>query len=54
MKRAAALLAAGAGNVGEISFMVGYKDHSYFSRSFHKQYGVTPSEYAASKENKSL
>jgi len=48
LKRAAELLAAKAGNVGEISFVVGFRDHSYFSRRFHKQYGMTPSEYAAS------
>ena len=48
IKRAAALLAARAGNVGEISFMVGFKDHSYFSRTFQKQFGMSPSEYAAS------
>jgi DNA-binding response OmpR family regulator len=48
LKRAAEMLAARAGNVGEISFAVGFRDHSYFSRRFHKQYGMSPSEYATS------
>jgi len=24
---------------------VGFEDHSYFSKSFKKQFGVTPSDY---------
>ncbi|MDF9797076.1 AraC-like DNA-binding protein [Catalinimonas alkaloidigena] len=50
MKRAAELLEKGAGNIGEIAYMVGYQDHAYFTRNFHKYYGVTPSEYIISHE----
>jgi signal transduction histidine kinase/ligand-binding sensor domain-containing protein/DNA-binding response OmpR family regulator len=47
MKRAAELLEKGAGNIGEVAYMVGYQDHAYFTRNFHKYYGMTPSEYIA-------
>jgi AraC-like DNA-binding protein len=48
LKRAAALLLNQADSVSQISLMVGFDDHSYFSKSFKKQYGVPPSEYLAS------
>ncbi|GHN01492.1 hypothetical protein WSM22_29810 [Cytophagales bacterium WSM2-2] len=50
LRKAAALLLNKADNVSQISFTVGFEDHSYFSKSFKKQYGVTPTEYIQSKE----
>jgi AraC-like DNA-binding protein len=32
-------------NVDEIGFAIGFNSHSYFTSSFKKQYGKTPSEY---------
>jgi AraC-like DNA-binding protein len=29
----------------EIAFAVGFKDETYFTRLFKKQYGISPSEY---------
>ncbi|MBK7105120.1 MAG: response regulator [Ignavibacteriae bacterium] len=45
LQRAADLLKQNAGNVAEICYMVGFNDQAYFSRSFKKQFGFSPSEY---------
>lgn len=47
LKRAANLLRHEADTVSQIGFAVGFEDQSYFSKSFKKQFGVTPSEYAS-------
>ncbi|MDF9800824.1 signal transduction histidine kinase/ligand-binding sensor domain-containing protein/DNA-binding response OmpR family regulator [Catalinimonas alkaloidigena] len=47
LKRAAELLAQDSGSIAEVAYAVGFNDPSYFSKSFHKQYGQTPSEYVA-------
>ncbi len=50
LRKAATLLLHKADTVSQISFTVGFEDHSYFSKSFKKQFGVSPSEYLQSKE----
>ncbi len=45
LQRAADLLQQGAGNVAEIAYEVGFTDQANFTRSFKKQFGVTPSKY---------
>lgn len=45
LQRAAALLAANAGNIAEIGYRVGFNDQSHFSRSFKRQFGKAPIEY---------
>ena len=45
MKRAAELLEKGQLNISQISYNVGYKNPKYFSKSFQKKYGETPSQY---------
>jgi len=45
LRRAAHLLKNQTDSIAQISFSVGFEDHSYFSKSFKKQFGVTPSEY---------
>ncbi|WP_298338958.1 two-component regulator propeller domain-containing protein [uncultured Algibacter sp.] len=47
MKRAAQLLEQGKINISQISYKVGYKDPKYFSKSFQKKFGETPSKYAS-------
>ncbi|MBK8944411.1 MAG: response regulator [Ignavibacteriae bacterium] len=48
LQRAADLLKHNVGNVAEICYMVGFSDQAYFSRSFKKQFGFSPSEYKKS------
>jgi AraC-like DNA-binding protein len=45
LQRAADLLKQNAGRIAEICYKVGFNDQGYFTRSFKKQFGVTPSEY---------
>jgi signal transduction histidine kinase/DNA-binding response OmpR family regulator/ligand-binding sensor domain-containing protein len=45
LERAAHLLAAGAGNVSEIAYAVGFKSVGHFSDSFVHAYGCRPSSY---------
>jgi len=47
-KRAIQLMENGTYNFSEIAYMTGFRDPKYFSKSFKKYMGVTPSEY---KEN---
>jgi two-component system, sensor histidine kinase ChiS len=46
LQRAADLLIAHAGTVNEIAYQVGFTVPENFSRSFKKQFGVSPMEYA--------
>lgn len=48
MQRAAALLSEGRLRVGEVAAEVGFQSVAHFSRTFLKQYGVQPSNYASS------
>ena len=50
LQRAAELLAKQAGNVNEIAYSVGFSVPENFSRSFKKQFGVTPTEYAQRRQ----
>lgn len=47
LKHAAELIMQQTGNVNEVAYAVGFKDPSYFSKCFRKQYGCLPSEYLA-------
>lgn len=45
LKRAAQLISQGHLNINEICFEVGFKDHSYFTKCFKKEFGVLPKDY---------
>jgi DNA-binding response OmpR family regulator len=44
LQRGMDLLKNNAGTVSEIAYQVGFSDPSHFSKSFHKQFGMAPSE----------
>lgn len=44
--RAAEMIRAKTDTLAQISYAVGFKDQSYFSKRFKKRFGVTPREYA--------
>ena len=50
LKKAAILLRQGNMSVSETTYQVGFNDLQYFRKCFVSQYGVTPSEYAASNK----
>ncbi|MBP3757997.1 MAG: AraC family transcriptional regulator, partial [Prevotella sp.] len=43
------LLREGRYTVSEISYMVGFSNPSYFSKCFHKQFGIKPADFIKSK-----
>jgi DNA-binding response OmpR family regulator len=45
LQRAADLITQKAGNMAEISYMVGFSSQAYFTKLFQEMYGVTPSEF---------
>lgn len=45
MNHARRMLDSGHTNISEIAYQCGYSDPKYFSRSFKKSMGITPSEY---------
>jgi AraC-like DNA-binding protein len=45
LKQAAELLRQGESNISEIAVKVGFNDRSYFTYSFKKMFGLTPSDY---------
>lgn len=47
LKKACRLLLENRYTVYEVAYMVGYEDSKYFSREFKKEFGKTPTEFAA-------
>jgi AraC-like DNA-binding protein len=50
LKKAAALLVLGKYKVYEVADMVGFSSQSNFARSFHKQFGMSPTDYLQTKQ----
>jgi DNA-binding response OmpR family regulator len=50
LKKAAELLAAGNFRIYEIIDKIGYQSQTNFTRSFQKQFGMTPTEYSNLKQ----
>ena len=53
LKKAAELIIQGKVSLCEISEKVGFSSQSYFSRSFSKQFGISPSDYSNSNKKHS-
>ena len=53
LQKAARLLADGNYKVYEVADIVGYSLQSNFARDFHKQFGMTPTDYVNSRKNHS-
>jgi len=51
LQKAARLLADGGYKIYEVADIVGYTLQSNFARDFHKQFGMTPTEYVNSRKN---
>jgi len=51
LKKAAELLAEGGYMIYQIADLVGFGTQSNFARSFHKQFGMTPTEFMHSKHS---
>ena len=51
LNKALTLLNKNTGNVSEIAFETGFSSPSYFSKCFHKKYGLLPSDYFPPKAN---
>jgi AraC-like DNA-binding protein len=45
LERAAELLAAGEGNVGEVAYAVGFRSVAHFTNRFRDRFRVTPSAW---------
>jgi AraC-like DNA-binding protein len=50
LARAERLLALGTWTVGEVAYACGFGSSSSFVRAFHRQYGLPPARWAASRE----
>ena len=50
LKKAAEMLAEGTYKIYEIADRVGFSSQSNFTRSFQKQFGITPTEYLNSRQ----
>jgi two-component system cell cycle response regulator len=50
LKKAAALLMQGDYKMYEVADMVGFSSQSNFARSFHKQFGMSPTDYLHTKQ----
>lgn len=50
LKRAEQLLKKNSMYISEIAYMTGFNNQKYFSKCFHKEYGISPTEYI--KQNK--
>ena len=50
LKKAAELLSEGEHRIYEISAIVGFSSQSNFTRNFHKQFNMTPTEFMHQKQ----
>ncbi|MFP4089041.1 MAG: two-component regulator propeller domain-containing protein [Cyclobacteriaceae bacterium] len=51
LRQAAQLLSSGRYKVAEVAYHVGYQDVNYFSKSFRKEHGRSPTEWMSGQES---
>ena len=51
LKRAAQLLSEKGCRISEVMYTVGFSSHSYFTKCFKEKFGMSPKEYAKTKQN---
>jgi transcriptional regulator GlxA family with amidase domain len=51
LKKAAILLGQKKFTIAEVMYMVGFSNHSYFSKCFSEKYGKTPKEFMESTDS---
>lgn len=51
LRQAAQLLSSGRYKVAEVAYHVGYQDVNYFSKSFRKEHGRSPTEWMSEQES---
>jgi AraC-like DNA-binding protein len=49
LNKAADILLNNDGNVSQTAYETGFKDPSYFAKSFKKHFGMSPTEYLKAK-----
>ncbi|ACT92850.1 response regulator [Dyadobacter fermentans] len=54
LQKAAEMIRQKADTITQIGYAVGFSDQSYFSKSFKKEFGETPTEYAARVSQKEM
>ena len=52
LQKAAEMLAQGEYKIYEVASMVGFHSQSNFTRDFHRQFNITPSEFIHSRQRK--
>ncbi len=52
LNKAKQLMLGTGGRLRDVAHQVGYKDEFYFSRKFKKEFGLSPTAYSKSKQNK--
>lgn len=52
LKKAAEILQEGEYKVNEVCYLVGFSSTSYFSKAFHKQFGVLPKDFIKNTKRK--
>ena len=52
LKNAVKLMKEGKLKVNEVGYAVGFNSHNYFTRSFKKQYGISPSDFMKDQARK--
>ena len=51
LKKAVELFRQGKKSVNEVAFLVGFKTHAHFTKCFHEEFGMSPTDYITKLKN---